>query len=422
LILLVLFLFWNRKVQEGMDTSVTTTTQGYWTQKTNTAYPNTDGSTVVGTFENLSDADCKSQCLANSSCKGLTNYTTTSDSTCLLMSTTANDFNYIEDGQTAISYQLNLPPPGQTTETDGNWTISPGMGYSGTATDGSSYMLGGAIANSDASSCKTTCEQTEYCMGFLLDQTDPSGANCYLMSGFGPSYAYQTIDSYALSNSTTSDGWTALSNVVSGVTNISDTIPQSLDDCKQSCQGNTACKGFAYGPSYESVDSTSFGCYLKSDLNGTFLDSRYTMYTPAQTNPATLPRTTTRTLPTRPPTQPTLPTRPPTQPTLPTRPPTQPTIPTRPTQPILPPNQQSRTLPTRPPSTQTTPAPSTLPTTIMAAPAPVPTSATPVVNPVPASTLYDIIVNKLNDMNQSIQNSKPDCAKVPIPYTDPLNL
>jgi hypothetical protein len=90
------------------NTSVTTTTEGIWEKMTNTAYPNPDGSTVVGTFPNLSDSDCQQKCLDTSTCAGLTNYVYDSGgSSCLLMSNTSGNFNYVKDGQIATSYKLN---------------------------------------------------------------------------------------------------------------------------------------------------------------------------------------------------------------------------------------------------------------------------------------------------------------------------
>lgn len=96
------------------STATVTTEEGDWTKQTNTAYPNPDGSTVLGTFPNLTDADCKTKCADSSSCKGFTNYAyTAGGSSCLLMSTTDGAFNYAKEGETANSYKYNkpIPPP-----------------------------------------------------------------------------------------------------------------------------------------------------------------------------------------------------------------------------------------------------------------------------------------------------------------------
>jgi len=190
------------------------------------------------------------------------------------------------------------------TSTGTKWTLQSGIGFSGGDPYPSTIIT--ALSNSDVSGCQTTCEQTENCKGFMLDKTNPDAQTCYLLSNLDNrgSYQWDTIDSYALSNTTTSGGWTSSGNIVTGDGGISDNIPMSLEDCKKTCKSNSACQGFAYGPDWSATGSSQTGCYLKSDLNDTFLDSRYTMYIPSSTTPMPPSRPaswTPPTLPTRPP-------------------------------------------------------------------------------------------------------------------------
>lgn len=79
-----------------------------WTRRLNTAYPNPDGTSVVGTYQNISDNDCKEKCVETQNCAGITNYAYDSGgSSCLLMSTSENGFNYVMEGQHATSYALD---------------------------------------------------------------------------------------------------------------------------------------------------------------------------------------------------------------------------------------------------------------------------------------------------------------------------
>lgn len=253
------------------DTSQVTTQEGNWTKKTNTAFPNPDGKTVVGTFANLQDSDCKTKCLNTKDCKGFTNYAyDAGGSSCLLMSSSEGDFNYSKEGETANSYKLSVPPPVQLVVTEGKWTIDSGSAYSGNILK--------TLTGSNTQSCKTECEKTTYCKGIMVDKVEPDTATCSLMSDFSGRYTSQLVDSYAMSNQADDlKGWTSFSNVVNGNKNLGAECGKSLDECKSLCKDNSSCKGFAYGDHWSDPTQKQC-CYLKGENDGTFLDSRYTTY------------------------------------------------------------------------------------------------------------------------------------------------
>ena len=171
----------SARVEVSQVRAQVTTQEGNWTKKTNTAIPNPDGKTVVGTFQNLPDAECKTKCLDNTNCKGFTNYThDAGGSSCLLMSSTDGDFNYKIAGGSATSFKYDKAAADKASY---DWALQADTYY-----PMDTYLKGDAATlNECIASCDTSTDQC-LAIGYI---PDASNGNCL---------QYMTLNSDPITN------------------------------------------------------------------------------------------------------------------------------------------------------------------------------------------------------------------------------
>ena len=252
-------------------------TSGNWTKKTLTAIPNPDNSKIIENNTSMNTTECKESCVLNPVCKGFTYYEYDNGGTlCQTSSSTDAPVSFMIDGQTATSYTLNVKPSDQMNTTEGKWTVAKGSKMEVS----NSNLVKLPFDVEKAQDCRTDCEKTAGCKGTVVWKQGPDKTTCFHVNSLRGPVPNQENDTYALSDSTTVDGWTTSSNIVSGNAGVSGldlVCNQTLDACKSACRSKEECKGFAYGEKWEDPN-TKQCCYFKSNTEGTFIDSRYTTY------------------------------------------------------------------------------------------------------------------------------------------------